>query len=338
MNTTGSTDNIMKMNNFGLSISASTTAISTSDVNLLGNAAKQNNGYTYLRPRPNTDPARMGDYRNYNSDAIPFWEDDGTSAATAISSTYSVEAIVNDPTDTNVEITPEDFYELTQNKDEWFYRVLYKKDGSSGYQLGAAGDPLWINGYLNDQSASALIDFSLESAGYYDCCLILTRNTSTGGTLNSYLIPGSYVRVRYYPTYSPFNFGVNYDNDPLFTSTVNGDYCTSFGYRFDALNVEQGVSDFNLTIYLADQGGVITSTTYTAATLSDGLISGTFNGQFYKGSDASLDVNYLYVKVSYMWQGNPVVRYFDLGNEVFSTSQVNMSGSDFFDKYCMPHQ
>jgi len=340
INTTGSTDSIMKLNNFGLGLNASTTAVSTDNVAVLLNAAIENNGYTYLRPVPGIHPARLGDWRNYNREAIPFLEDNGISASTAVSTTYSVEAIVNDPTDVNVEITPEDFSDLTQNKSEWYYRALYKKVGTTTYQLGAAGDPLWINNNLNDQSATAPIDFSLETRGDFDCCLILTRNTTTGGTYPSYLVPGSYVRVKFNPSSTPFSIAYNYTTDPVMTFLPsNQDYKTSVSIPFDII-VNQGetITDFNFNIFIKDNSTDILTASYTASTLTDAsptiVLSGSY---FYCGSEPELDIYSIYGTISYRYQSNTYTRYFDFGSEVVSASQVDTSMATLYQSYGVPH-
>lgn len=329
--TSGITETQRKTTNYGLGLTSTNTNLYSNNLADLYNIATTTNDYYYHRPKGgSSSPYRLGDYRQYNHNALWFWENGEPVNQSGDTGTYSNTMIVNSDAD----ILPTDLNDFNDHSSDWHYCMITRKQGYNNYDL-FVGEPLFIDGDLNTQNASAEVTFS--SSGAYETFLTISKATSTGETLPHYFVRDSYKTYYYDPSFAPFDFAVNYDYDPIFASTTNGDYCSSFSYRFDLLNVGTGVTNFELSIRIKDSSSDLWTSTWSAATPTDTLITGTMNCNFYMGPDGELDIYQVYAVVSYEYNGTPKTRYFDFANETISSTTQYESGADFFEQYCMSH-
>ncbi len=334
--TAGITEQELKEVNYGFNIDSNHNTLFTTDLATILNAAKNNDGWYYKRPFGTAQsPYRLGDFRGLNTDAEPFWERTIGESGTTEINLLQLQAGVN----TNGDIKPLDFTPITQaNQGDWYYMALYREEGGAASLYLSTVDPLIFDGDYNEDAYADIPVISSSSIKRYECCLILAKYDAENQIItDALLVPNSYRAITYNSNYTPFTIAINYDNDPLFASTVSADYCNSFTYRFDILNALTGITNFELTIKIKDDGGDLWSSTYSSATLSDGLITGTVNCNFYKGDDAELDIYQVYATLSYTYQGSTRTKYFNFASEAVSSVAAYESGRDFFEQYCVAH-
>lgn len=325
--------------NYGFQIDSNHNALFTTDWASVLNAAKNSDGWYYKRPYgTSSSPYRLGDYRNYLPEAVPFWDRTAPVTATTENNLLQLQAGVN--LNAEAEIRPLDFSPITDsNKGDWYYMALYREENGAAAPFITTDDPLWDDGAYNENVYCDIPVLATSTIKHYECCLILAKYDSENDIItDALLVPNSYREITYNSNYTPFNLAVDYSRDPLFISTRSGDYCTGFIWYMDVLNVLSGVTNFNFTIKIKDSSGDLWSSTYSAATLSDGVFSGTMAGcNFYVGDEPELDIHQVYATVSYTYQGLNKMKYFDFTNEMVSSTAQYESGVDFYEQYCTAH-
>lgn len=320
-----------KTANYGFQANSATSWLFTTQFETLLNQAKEENHWYYKKPQGGSNsPYRLGDFRGLNTDAIPFWQ---SSLPTTGLTTYPY-LFVGAEVYPSADILPEDFTNIT-DASEWRYIGIYRLRNSALNTYDGDNQPLMDSGEYQDGGISIPIG-QYATPGVYECCLAIAKyDNLTGNIIDALLVPNSYREITYNPSYSPFAFGISYDNDPLFASTSSGDYCNSFTYRFEVVNAQTGITNFNLTIYVKDSTSTIATSNYTASNLSDGIITGTCTGTFYKGDDQELNNAYVYAQFSYTYRGQNFIRYFDFDAEGVSSTEQHMYGKEFFEIYCI---
>ena len=332
--TAGITDNQRKSVNYGLGLSSTNTNLYSNSLAELYTLATTTDDYYYHRPQGgNLSPFRMGDYRQYDTDAKWFWENGETINQSGISATWSNTMTVNDDAD----ILPTDLNDFSDHSSDWHYCLIAKRQGYNNYEL-FVGEPLFIDGSLNTQNASAEATFT--STGTYETFLTITKATSASQTLPFYFVRDSYKTYTYNPAFTPFNISVDWDYNPVFTfGTIISDYCSSVLTRFNILNVESGVSDFNFSIRIKDTSSDIITSVISASTLSDGKVSTTLSGNsFYVGDDSELNIYSIYGVITYRYNSSNYTQFFDFTNDRVSATQTEMSMSDCYTEYGTSHQ
>lgn len=323
--------------NYGFQINSGNTALFTTYWDAILNAAKDADGWYYKRPYgTSASPYRLGDYRNYLPEAVPFW-DRGIAKTATTESAINLQVAVNNTA--SAEIKPLDFNNITDsNKNRWYYIAVIRQTGGAAEAYISTDCPLWFSGDYNED-VTAYVQLAGSTIKHYECCMALGLYDSENDIItDAILIPNSYREITYNPNFTPFDLAVNYDYDPLFPSTSTSEYCSAFTYRFDVLNVPSGVTNFRLVVKVKDSSADIMSSTWSAATLTDTLITGTCSGNsFYIGTDPTLDIYRVYATLSYTYQGTTRNKNFDFTNEVVSAQAAYESGVDFYTQYCVSH-
>lgn len=337
--TAGITASDLANANYGFQIDSNHTALFTTDWTTILNAAKNNDCYYYKRPYgTSSSPYRLGDFRNLNQQAEPFWDRTIPVTATTEVNLLQLQAGVN--LNAEAEIRPLDFSPITDvNKGQWYYMALYREVGGAASPYITTDNPLWGDGQYNEDAFCDIPVLTTSTIKRYECCLILAKYDSENDIItDALLVPNSYREITYNSNYTPFDIEVDYSRDPLFISTRSGDYCNGFIWYMNVLNVLSGVTNFNFTIKIKDSSGDLWSSTYSAATLSDGTISGTMTGcNFYIGDEPELDIHQVYGVLSYTYQGSTKTKFFDFTNEIVSSTTAYESGVDFYNQYCVSH-
>lgn len=325
--------------NYGFQIDSSHNTLFTTDWTTILNAAKNSDGYYYKRPYgTSASPYRLGDYRQYLPEAEPFWERTANKTATTENNLLQLQVGVN--LNAEAEIRPLDFSPITDgNKDEWYYMAVFREQGGAASPYITTDCPLWYSGAYNEDAYADIPVISSSNIKRYECCLILAKYDSENDIItDALLVPNSYQEITYNSNYTPFNFMVYYGQDPMFPATTSGDYCTGFQWYMEVLNCLSGVTNFNFTIKIKDSSSDIWTSSYLAATLSDGVISGTMVSNFYIGSDSELDIYQVYGVLTYTYNGAQKTKYFDFTNEMVKSTVAYESGVDFYEQYCTSHQ
>lgn len=184
--TSGLTEEQLKDTNYGLDVGNWFYLSAIECLNAAPNCA-----WSYLKPRNGTDPHRLGDFRNYNKNAIrPFQTEvyarDGITGSMSPIVGITCGRISNDNTDFALEDLG-----LINNPSRAGWCLLYRNTANSSYEVQIAGvDPntgtidFPLDRVANDLSITANVD-----PGTYDICACIWSYQQ-----GFICLPGSYLR------------------------------------------------------------------------------------------------------------------------------------------------
>lgn len=213
----------------------------------------------WLRCKPKggeLSPYRLGDFRNYNHQAVSISEQ--------IYDTESANALVTITgrfrSDDNVEIPISDLLISLQQSgtsvsDSWRYAILFSKDGGDNtyVQYGTT-----FNGNdAPDGYVTVDVDLTSTGTGTYTCCMVLTMATDNDEAQPTIYMPNSLFTLKYdamaVDVLIQPHTTVN-RQCPIAISYVGEEYINSLTFYYEARNQSSTAMDAVLTL-LIEEGG-----------------------------------------------------------------------------------